>query len=193
MANQLSATNPSKICSLTYQCEHIRHFKVEEITSELTALQDHIDGGRLAVSSPSSPSPTSSLSSSFVSLSSKSTKRSKAVATASGNNLALLRVVDPEVLCPTCTSTVSHSNSGLWLTDDSDDETRGLQRDQISPKAEDVLFERLVSGDGNREEGSGWWDVLDLDELLDRDGGYGGEVSDDWETLGEVVEPFELV
>ncbi|KAL9637248.1 MAG: hypothetical protein Q9204_001952 [Flavoplaca sp. TL-2023a] len=193
MANQLSAPSPSKICRLTYQCGHSRRFRMEEITSELTALQDHDDGGRLAVSSPSSPSPTSSLSSSFVSLSSTSTKGSKEIATTGGNDLALLRVVDPEVLCPACTSTASHSNSGLWLRDDSDDETRGPQQDQISPKGEDVLFERLVSGDGDQEEGKGWWDVLDLDELFDRDGGYGGEVSDDWERLGEVIESFELV
>lgn len=143
-------------------------------------------------STPSSPSPTSSLSS-LVSLSSTSSKGRKEAAVMSGKNLALLRVIDPEILCPSCTSTVPPSRSALWLTDDSDDETRGLQQDQSSPKAGDVLLESFASNDGDPEEGKGWWDLLDLDELVDKEKGEEGEVSDDWEMVGKVVEPFELV
>lgn len=201
MPIQLPASNPSKICTLTYQCRHSRYFKVEEITSELTALQDHNGGERSAVSfscngsssTPSSPSSTSSLSSSFfLSLSSNSPREGKDIPTRSKNNLALLRVVDPEVLCPSCTSNVSHwrfdlSPSGL-SDDESGDGSWGL-RDEDGSEAGDELRERLVPADGSREEIPGWWDLLDLDDLLEIDGEDDGEVSDGW----KVVEPLESV
>lgn len=110
----------------------------------------------------------------------------------SKNDLALLQVVDPEVLCPSCTSTVSHwrfdqTPSGL-SDDESGDGSWGL-RDEDGSEAGDELLERLVPADGGREEIPGWWDLLDLDELLEIDGEDDGEVSDGW----EVVEPLEYV
>ncbi|KAL8760172.1 MAG: hypothetical protein Q9199_000194 [Rusavskia elegans] len=201
MPIQLPASNPSKICNLTYQCGHSRYFKIEEITSELTALQDHNGSEGSAVSflcsdsssSPSSPSSTSSLSSSsLLWLSSKSTQEGKDTSTMSENDLALLRVVDPEVLCPACTSTDSHwrfdlSPSGL-SDDESGDGSWGL-RDEDGSEARDELLECLVPADGGQEEMPGWWDLLDLDELLETDGEDDGKVSDGW----EVVEPLESV
>ncbi|CAO1599088.1 hypothetical protein XANCAGTX0491_002833 [Xanthoria calcicola] len=45
MPIQLPTENPSKICTLNYACGHCRYFKIEEITSELTAPHDQNSAG----------------------------------------------------------------------------------------------------------------------------------------------------
>ncbi|KAL8998302.1 MAG: hypothetical protein Q9169_002616 [Polycauliona sp. 2 TL-2023] len=188
MPARLPTTNPSKICTITYQCEHSRHFKIEEITSELTALRDHNGREETAVSIFSSESSSASSSPSFLSLS--STLSGQNTPMVGKNNLALLRVFDPEVLCPSCMSTASLWSVALSPSGDLADGITGLTG---SEAGDERLEQLLLPASQGRDEESGWWDVLDLDESVENDEEDEGEVSDEWETLGTVVEPFEFV
>ena len=117
-------------------------------------------------------------------------------------NLALLRVVDPKVLCPSCTtnsttvSTLFRQKIEKWAgglpEDNSGNGTWGLW-DESDSEAMDELLERRTSVDESRDEGQHWWDILDLDELLERDGDADEEVIDGCEMLVEVAEPLEFV
>lgn len=63
-------------------------------------------------------------------------------------------------------------------------------RDEDGMEAGGESLERLIPADGSPEEVSpGWWDLLDLDELLETDGEDDGEVSDGW----DVVEPSQFL
>ncbi|KAL8669582.1 MAG: hypothetical protein Q9168_005837 [Polycauliona sp. 1 TL-2023] len=200
-----TTTNPSKICTITYKCEHSRHFKLEEITSEMTtALQENhndVDCGEEAsvVSSPSGSDDSSSSSSappspyfiptlerlsyrSLASTTSVDKDTSTTTAAAKGkDNLALLRVVDPDVLCPAC------------ITKESDVGVRGTEG--LEAGGEDV--EHLLStDDGMREEVEGWWDLLDLEEMKKKDVRDDDDDDDDGKTVimealgGPRVEPW---
>ncbi|KAL8767161.1 MAG: hypothetical protein Q9209_006252 [Squamulea sp. 1 TL-2023] len=133
MPIQLPASRPSKLCTLSYKCGHTRYFQIEEVTSELTALQD-----------------------------------------------------------PFCGKVEERIEE--WVSrlpgDDSGDGTGELDKNGSDPLDEDL--ECLVA-DKSKEEGQGWWDILDLDGLFQTDGEADGETSDGWEMLGEILEPLELV
>ncbi|KAL8860036.1 MAG: hypothetical protein Q9178_003585 [Gyalolechia marmorata] len=208
MPVQVTTSNPSKLCTLTYQCSHSRYFKLEEITSEFVVQQNNRTSGEAAAVSPgssfcgSSSTPSSSTSSLSTTSLSPSTSgiQGMGVPATSNNNLALLRVVDPEVLCPSCTtnqttiSTLFRQKIENWvgglLEDNSGDGTWGL-RDEDDSEAVDELLGRRTPVDESRDEG--WWDMLDLDELLKTDGAADEEVIGGYEMLGDVAEPLELV
>ncbi|KAL8914202.1 MAG: hypothetical protein Q9171_001073 [Xanthocarpia ochracea] len=210
MPIDVPTSNPSKICTLTYQCSHSRYFKVEEITSEFVVQQNHHTGGEAAEVSPgssfcgSSSTPSSSTSSLSTTSFSPPTsgKQGLGIPATSNNNLALLRVVDPEVLCPSCTAnptTIStllrqkiEERVGGLLEDNSGDETWRL-RDENDSEAVDELLEHRTSVDESRDEGQHWWDMLDLDELLETDGDADEEVIGGWGMSGGVAEPLEFV
>lgn len=203
MPIQLPTKNPSKICTLNYACGHCRYFKIEEITSELTAPHHQNSAAEgVAVSSPcsdlSSPlsSPTSSHSNSD--LPSPRTASAKeegkgTTPTTNKNDLALLRVVDRSVLCPSCASAASYERFEVLPSESSDDGSSDGScelRDEDGLEAGGKSLERLISADGSPEEVlPGWWDLLDLDELLETDGEDEGNLSDDW----EVVEPCQFL
>lgn len=217
MPIQLPTENPSKICTLNYACGHCRYFKIEEITSELTAPHDQNSAGEgLAVSSPCSDSSSgsrSSLSSSDL-RSPTTTAATKeegkgttpmintvltkkggkgTTPTTNKNDLALLRVADRSVLCPSCASAASYERFEVLPSESSDDGSSDGScelRDEDGLEAGGESLERLIPADGSPEEVSpGWWDLLDLDELLETDGEDDGEVSDGW----EVVKPRQIL
>ncbi|KAL8929083.1 MAG: hypothetical protein Q9172_000626 [Xanthocarpia lactea] len=211
MPIDIPTSNPSKLCTITYQCSHSRYFKLEEITSEFAVQQNHRTGGEAAAVSPGSSfcgSSSSTPSSSTSSLSSTSFspftsgKQGMGIPAMSNNNLALLRVVDPEVLCPSCTTdrtTIStlfrqkiEKRVGGLLGDNSGDGTWGL-RDENDSEAVDELLERRTSVDESGDEGQSWWDILDLDELLKTDGDADEEVIGGWGMLGDVAVPSDFV
>ncbi|KAL8786176.1 MAG: hypothetical protein Q9213_002946 [Squamulea squamosa] len=171
---------------------------IEEVTSELMALQDPSWEEAEKVSPGSSSlSPSSSTSSLLISSSipSSSSKVRKDPITKNSNSLALLRVVDPEGLCPSCTTAASDQRIEQWVSrlpdDNSGDGTSGLDENDSDRLEEDL--ECLVPADNSKGDGHGWWDILDLDGLFQTDGEADGETSDGWEMLGEIVEPLDFV
>lgn len=226
MPIQLPTKNPSKICTLNYACGHCRYFKIEEISSELTAPPHDQNGGAgegVAVSSPCSPcsdsssapsSSTSSLSSPDLpspttasteeggkgttpminTVSTKKGGKGTTPTTNNKNDLALLRVADRSVLCPSCASAASYERFEVLPSESSDGGSSDGScelRDEDSLEAGGESLEHLIPpADGNAEEVSAsWWDLLDLDELLETDGEDDGEVSDGW----DVVEPSQFL
>ncbi len=108
------------------------------------------------------------------------------------NDLALLRVADRSVLCPSCASAASYERFEVLPSESSDDDGSSdgsceLRDEEDGLEAGGESLEHLIPpADGSPEEVSpGWWDLLDLDELLETDGEDDGEVSDGW----DVVEP----
>ncbi|KAL8803777.1 MAG: hypothetical protein Q9182_002987 [Xanthomendoza sp. 2 TL-2023] len=185
MPLHLPGQNPSKLTTITYQCGHSRYFQIQEVTSAFAPLhpQDEkiVSPFRSRGTSPSARSSVESLELPFVSrgcLSGEGCGGGGEEAVhdnrnaKNGSHLALLRIVDPDGLCPSCTTAVPELRMREWVWEDLEEEEEEDEEDEDF--GETVGLRTSVEGDEDKDEdlekGEGWWDVVHLEGSQDAKG-----------------------